>query len=89
MKIIDKNIFHGIYALYYDIATSKKRYRVQHSDHRATKATQISTSGDLILQMYDCVKSKAFPSVFQSLSEYTAIGKIHESCLFSNDNTIA
>lgn len=36
-------------------------------DHDATEDTQISASGDLILQMYDCVKSKSFLSVFRSL----------------------
>lgn len=53
-------------------------------NHRATEDIQISASRDLILQMYDCVKSKAFPSVFQSFREYTAIGKMRESCLFWN-----
>jgi len=48
----------------------------------------MSASGDLILQMYDCVNPKLFPPYFGRFENARiAIGKIHETCLSSNYNT--
>lgn len=71
---------------YYDV--EEEISRATRPDHRAMEDTQISVSGDLILQMYDCVKSKAFPSVFQSFPEYIVIGKIHENAVYSRTITL-